>query len=173
MLSLFDDKNSLVFDLFCTKEACRPLALEIFSPLINISSGSFPLILYFYLRIRLNRCFSCRIGRFNIMSAYLLSLLLTGVALAMPTTPNNLYNPRKLLSRADPSIQATDPFDRRWIETLTAVGDSYSVGLGAGHAVKGTSRVQHPMSGQVYPQLNHCLLGGAQCRLLSIQLRIP
>ena len=81
------------------------------------------------------------------MSAFLLSLLLASVALAIPTTPNNVYNPRKLLSRAGPSIQATDPFDRKWIETLTAVGDSYSVGLGAGHAIKGSGQVQHPMPG--------------------------
>ena len=96
------------------------------------------------------------------MSAYLLSLLLAGVALAMPTTPNNLYNPRKLWSRADPLIQATDPFDRRWIETLTAVGDSYSVGLGAGHAVKGTGQVQtFNVWTKFTTGLNHCLLDGA------------
>lgn len=90
--------------------------------------------------------FPCLDGRMEIMSAYLLSLLLASLALAMPTTtPNNLYNPRKLLSRDGVSIQATDPFDRRWIETLTAIGDSYSVGLGAGHAVKGAGQVQCPM----------------------------
>lgn len=82
----------------------------------------------------------------NIMWAYLLSLLLAGVALAMPTTPNNIHNPRIVFSRGGPSIQATDPYDRRWIETLTAVGDSYSVGLGAGHAVKATGQVQHATS---------------------------
>lgn len=68
-------------------------------------------------------------------------LLKSCVALALPTTSVNSNPPGKLFARGGPSIQATDPWDRRWIEQLTAVGDSYSVGLGAGHAVKAGSQV--------------------------------
>lgn len=75
------------------------------------------------------------------MLACILPVLLASVTLAVPTTPN-FYNPRALVPRQGVSIKANDPFDRRWIEALTAVGDSYSVGLGAGHAVKGTSNVR-------------------------------
>ena len=75
------------------------------------------------------------------MISSLLSLLLASVAVAIPTTSNSLHDPKEIFSRAGPSINAADPFDRKWIEALTAVGDSYSVGLGAGHAVKGTKQV--------------------------------
>jgi len=89
---------------------------------------------------------SCLDEHINAMPVYQLALLLASVALAMPTTPNNLYNPKKLFARGGPTIQATDPFDRRWIEALAAVGDSFSVGLGAGHAVKATGKVQRSTS---------------------------
>ena len=44
------------------------------------------------------------------------------------------------------STQATSPFDHSWIETFASLGDSYSVGLGAGHymsAIKGVSTRRH------------------------------
>ncbi len=47
------------------------------------------------------------------MSAHLLSLLLASVSLAMPTSPNTLYYLERLFTRGGPSIQATDPFDRK------------------------------------------------------------
>ena len=75
------------------------------------------------------------------MLVYLLSLLLARIALGLPTTPNNIHSLKRIFARGGPSIQATDPWDRKWIEQLTAVGDSYSVGLGSGHAVKGTTQV--------------------------------
>lgn len=75
------------------------------------------------------------------MPRYLIWLLLINEALTVPSTPNNLHDSKKLYLRDSLSIQADDPWDRRWIETLTAVGDSFSVGLGAGHAIKGTAQV--------------------------------
>jgi hypothetical protein len=33
-------------------------------------------------------------------------------------------------------ITAVDPFDHTWIGLFTALGDSYAVGLGAGHYIK-------------------------------------
>lgn len=78
---------------------------------------------------------------FHIVMVYLLVLLLANTAAALPATSKNIRYPRSIFGRDGPSIEATDPWDRRWIEQLTAVGDSYSVGLGAGHAVKANSRV--------------------------------
>lgn len=76
------------------------------------------------------------------MMVLLWSLLFVGTALTLPTnTSSNIYNAKRIFARDGPSIQASDPWDRRWIEQLTAVGDSYSIGLGAGHAVKGTRQV--------------------------------
>jgi len=103
---------------------------------------------WFLLRLQTNlyTIITCPAEYRDKMSAHLLSLLLASVSLAMPTSPNTLYYPERLFTRGGPSIQATDPFDRRWIESLTAVGDSYSVGLGAGHAVKATGKVHRSIS---------------------------
>ena len=38
---------------------------------------------------------------------------------------------------------ARDAWDHSWIEAFTSLGDSYSVGLGAGHAIKGSPNVQY------------------------------
>jgi hypothetical protein len=40
------------------------------------------------------------------------------------------------------TITATDPFDHTWIEQWAALGDSFSVGLGAGHAIKASDNVR-------------------------------
>jgi hypothetical protein len=39
------------------------------------------------------------------------------------------------------SIKASSPYDRAWIGTITSIGDSYSAGLGAGHAIKPSNNV--------------------------------
>lgn len=39
------------------------------------------------------------------------------------------------------TINAVDPFDHTWIEQWAALGDSFSVGLGAGHAIKSSDNV--------------------------------
>ena len=65
------------------------------------------------------------------------------LASAWPTTPNIFRSPLRLFSRDGVGIQATDPYDRKWIEKLTSIGDSYSVGLGAGHTVAGNNRVSN------------------------------
>ncbi|KAL8634971.1 MAG: hypothetical protein Q9228_007490, partial [Teloschistes exilis] len=62
--------------------------------------------------------------------------------LALPATSVNSDRPGELFARGGPSIQATDPWDRKWIEQFTAVGDSYSVGLGAGDAIKASSQLE-------------------------------
>lgn len=40
------------------------------------------------------------------------------------------------------SINAIDPFDHSWIEEWASLGDSYAVGLGAGHAIKKSDNVR-------------------------------
>ncbi len=39
------------------------------------------------------------------------------------------------------SIDAETPFDHSWIESFAALGDSYAVGLGAGHSISATNNV--------------------------------
>lgn len=39
------------------------------------------------------------------------------------------------------SIKAATPFDHTWIEQWASLGDSYSIGLGAGHAIKASPGV--------------------------------
>jgi hypothetical protein len=39
------------------------------------------------------------------------------------------------------TINAVDPFDHTWIEQWAALGDSFSVGLGAGHEIKSSDNV--------------------------------
>jgi hypothetical protein len=40
------------------------------------------------------------------------------------------------------TITAVDPFDHTWIEQWAALGDSFGVGLGAGHAIKVSNNVR-------------------------------
>ncbi len=46
--------------------------------------------------------------------------------------------------RGDPSIKAINPFDHTWIEAFASLGDSYAVGLGAGHYIKAAKGVNTP-----------------------------
>jgi hypothetical protein len=39
------------------------------------------------------------------------------------------------------TINAVDPFDHAWIEQWAGLGDSFGVGLGAGHAIKSSDNV--------------------------------
>ena len=61
------------------------------------------------------------------------------------TLPSTVTRARRLSSRDDGTgIQATSPFDHTWIEKFTALGDSYGVGLGAGHSIKAARGVSVP-----------------------------
>lgn len=59
---------------------------------------------------------------------------------ALPdTTPN--YGGRHVLNRDDPVIQASGPWNQRWISAWAAIGDSFSIGLGAGHSITASNSV--------------------------------
>lgn len=53
----------------------------------------------------------------------------------------------------DPSINAASPFDHSWIESFASLGDSYSVGLGAGHYVKAAKGVHVTPARMTEPML--------------------
>jgi hypothetical protein len=52
---------------------------------------------------------------------------------------HELLQPRQ--SSGNVSANAKSPFDHTWIEFFTALGDSYSIGLGAGHSIKAARNV--------------------------------
>ena len=45
--------------------------------------------------------------------------------------------------RRDTKINAASPFDHSWIDRFAAIGDSYTMGLGAGHPIKAANNVRH------------------------------
>ena len=63
-------------------------------------------------------------------TAFFVGLLVTAHALPSPLKP------------AKRQLNAIDAFDHSWIEQYTSLGDSYSVGLGAGHPIKGSANVE-------------------------------
>ena len=81
------------------------------------------------------------------MLALLLSCTLSiGIASARayPRLGYSIFETRQSsdnVSFGTPSVTAANPFDHTWIESFTALGDSYSVGLGAGHAISAAKGV--------------------------------
>lgn len=53
------------------------------------------------------------------------------------------YRSRNIHGRQ--TITAADPFDHSWIEAFTSLGDSFSVGLGAGHSISAATNVRLPV----------------------------
>ena len=75
------------------------------------------------------------------------------------------------VSFGNPSVLATSPYDHDWIESYTALGDSYAVGLGAGHAVSAATGVSQSLN-WILPELISATVG-AQQRLLPILVWLP
>ena len=72
-------------------------------------------------------------------TSFLLPALFSFLSVCVNSRPE--YERHKLAKRQ--SIKAASPFDHSWVGTLTAIGDSYSAGLGAGHAVKAGNNVSN------------------------------
>lgn len=75
---------------------------------------------------------------------YLTTLVGLSSARTYPILGNSMYETRQANgdgSFGTPPVTAANPFDHSWIESFTALGDSYSVGLGAGHAVSAAKGV--------------------------------
>ena len=72
-----------------------------------------------------------------------------------------------------PSINAASPFDHSWIESFASLGDSYSVGLGAGHAVTAAQGVYNdPLAKTTESLLTREFQADLEYRLLSVFVRI-
>ncbi|KAI9671168.1 MAG: hypothetical protein M1817_003675 [Caeruleum heppii] len=83
------------------------------------------------------RCPSFVITRALVMRS-LFVILLTVYAVTVYSYPE----PKFSLHRRETDIKAASPFDHTWIEAYAAIGDSFGVGLGAGHSIKPSDRVE-------------------------------